>query len=188
MSKWSHSNLLAIKLHLIIIDSLSASDKSYSDCINVIYNKYARLGIISRLAFQFIVPKKLHQTLTSIKPDIIYLRYPLYRPFISKVFSEIQIPIVMEINGNPLDELQAGRKNNILSEKIRVNLCRRASGFVGVTEESIRYALQCRMNHNFPHIVISSSVDCNKIQFLNYYPITTSIILLILAAELFGWN
>jgi len=163
---------LGNKVHLIIIDSLSASDKSYSDCINVIYNKYARLGIISRLAFQFIVPKKLHQTLTSIKPDIIYLRYPLYRPFISKVFSEIQIPIVMEINGNPLDELQAkGEKIIYLIEKNKgESILSRASGFVGVTEESIRYALQCRMNHNFPHIVIGNGVDCNKIQFLNYYP------------------
>lgn len=164
---------LGPKVHIIIIDSLSASSESYSDYINVIYNKYARLGIISRLAFQFIVPKKLYQTLKSIKPDIIYLRYPLYRPFITKMLYKIQTPIVMEINGNPLEELCAsgkGEKMICLVEKKKGRcILSMASGFVGVSEESVEYALQC-INKNIPHIVTGNGVDCYKIRFLNYYP------------------
>jgi hypothetical protein len=95
------------KVHLIIIDSLSTSDISYNVDMNIICNKFAKLGVLSRYVFQFFVPNKLNRTLNLIKPDIIYFRYPLYLPFIGKVLYETKVPIVMEINGNPLDELQA---------------------------------------------------------------------------------
>ena len=108
------------KVHLIIIDSLSTSDISYNVDMNIICNKFAKLGVLSRYVFQFFVPNKLNRTLNLIKPDIIYFRYPLYLPFIGKVLYETKVPIVMEINGNPLDELQAkGEKLIYFIEKKR---------------------------------------------------------------------
>lgn len=159
------------KVHLIIIDSLSTSDISYNVDMNIICNKFAKLGVLSRYVFQFFVPNKLNRTLNLIKPDIIYFRYPLYLPFIGKVLYETKVPIVMEINGNPLDELQAkGERLIYFIEKNKGgSLLNVANGFVGVSEESVRYGLQC-INKNIPHIVIGNGIDCNKIQFLNYYP------------------
>jgi hypothetical protein len=162
---------LGHKVQLIIIDSMSASDVSYNVNINVICNKFAKLGILSRYIFQLFVPNKLEQTLNLIRPDIIYFRYPLYLPFIGKVLYETKVPIVMEINGNPLDELQAKKDKLIyfIEKNKGGSLLNVANGFVGVSKESTRYALQC-INKNIPHIIIGNGVDCNKIQFLNYYP------------------
>jgi glycosyltransferase involved in cell wall biosynthesis len=159
-------------VHLIFIDSLDSSNNDYSDRVNVIYNAFSQLGIISSLAFQLIIPKKLFQTLNRINPDIIYLRYPLYRPWISRIFSETQIPLVIEINGNPLDELKSkGAYLLYLIEKYHgKSLLNIASGFVGVSENSINYALKNINNKNTPYIVIGNGVDCNKVNFLNIYP------------------
>lgn len=104
--------------------------------------------------------------LTSLRPDVVYLRHPLFRPGLAPMLHSIA-PYVMEINGNPYPELVLqGRKIvAVLDRWFGRGLFRYASGFVGVTEESVAYATARAKR---PSVVIGNGVDCDEVRFLEH--------------------
>lgn len=107
---------------------------------------------------------RVQRELSVLKPDVTYLRHPLYRPGLAKALQSVA-PYVMEINGNPYPELVLQRRIGValLDKVLGGALFRGATGFVGVTRESVLYA-ESRARR--PSVVIANGVDCDEVGFL----------------------
>lgn len=109
---------------------------------------------------------RVQRRLSILKPDVIYLRHPLYRPGLASILRSVA-PYVMEINGNPYPELvlRGRRIIAIVDRAMGGGLFRGASAFVGVTSESIGYAMSWAQR---PSVVIGNGVDCDEVSFVNH--------------------
>lgn len=155
---------------LILIDSQNSDRKKYDCDIDIINNPFAQVRYLKFL-FALIIPYKLKKCLEKSNPDVIYFRYALYQPSIANIMSS-KAPLVIEINGHILGELQSkGKKILYLVEKLFGSLfLNEASGFVGVTTESTNYALANVKNDKIPCITIGNGIDCNNINYLSHVP------------------
>ena len=156
--------------HLILIDSQNSDRKKYDYGIDIINNPFAQFRYLKFL-FVLIIPYKLKKCLEKSNPDVIYFRYALYQPYIASIMS-LKAPLVIEINGHILGELESkGEKILYLVEKLFGSMfLNKASGFVGVTTESINYALANVKNDTIPCITIGNGIDCDNINYLLYVP------------------
>ena len=138
----------------------------YPAYINVISGNKGD-NIFSEIKWNFIAVSRLERGLKKFQPDIIYVRYPLYRPRLATALKNIA-PYVLEINTKTLDELRLlGRAKALWVEKIFGGLLlKNSSGLIGVTEEIIKSELQrIRLKKAIPVKFIGNGVDTKSIPF-----------------------
>jgi len=76
----------------------------------------------------------LLQLVDKIKPDLIYTRYVMYMPFLSRVFNKYKI--VMEINGDDLVEYKLrSLLTSFYNKFTRLHVLKHVDGFVSVSNE-----------------------------------------------------
>lgn len=162
-------NALGNQVQLFLIDHGKASVGCDDPHIAVIQPEVSSCGTLSRVVSEVRAVRLLGPQLREFVPDIIFLRYPLYRPGLGRVLGSVA-PFVIEINGNPLGELfKSGKRlESIVERHLGRYLLARASGFVGVTEESILYAAGVRRRGQVPVTIIGNGVDCRKTPFLSH--------------------
>ena len=107
-----------------------------SNCVTIPHESPHQLGILSGICHEISTVNQLAYHMGCFAPDVIYLRYPGYRPRMGRILRAIA-PLVIEVNGNPLLELRAqGRSGMALLEAIWGQLLRHASGPWGVTSSA----------------------------------------------------
>lgn len=140
------------------------------DYVVVPHSSPHSLGILSGLFHELSTVNRLADCLTCFAPDIIYLRYPLYRPRLGRVLSSIA-PLVVEVNGNHLMELRAQGRFTLASIEVLMGgqLLRHASGIVGVTRESVDYGIGLA-HRTIMSLILGNGIDCKRVRFLTHKP------------------
>lgn len=141
-----------------------------SNCVTIPHESPHQLGILSGICHEISTVNQLAYHMGCFAPDVIYLRYPGYRPRMGRILRAIA-PLVIEVNGNPLLELRAqGRSGMALLEAIMGGqLLRHASGIVGVTSESADYGI-CLAKGAVQSLVLGNGIDCERVRFLTHVP------------------
>lgn len=160
-----------VRLFNVTPDATRKSVEDYAgDYVIVPHSSPHRLGVLSGLFHEVNTVNLLADHVASFSPDVVYLRYPLYRPRLGSGLSSIA-PLVIEVNGNHLMELRAqGRSGLVFIETImRGQLLRYASGIVGVSKGSIDYG-QGHAKRSVLSLMLGNGIDCKRVRFLSYMP------------------
>ncbi len=126
--------------------------------------------------FRLFEPDGLFENIARFSPDIIYLRYELWKYYLSKIIKIA--PTIIELNSDDITEYRAqkGLKGFL---KVYYNLLTRdlllggSAGLIGVTHELLR--MPCNARHNKPSAIIPNGIPLcqfplNKIKKHNSIP------------------
>jgi glycosyltransferase involved in cell wall biosynthesis len=163
----AQTNIWKDKGHEVLIVSLSSSSKESFLNDSVILEIKKTRSIVSKIISYFTKAKKLDNVLAEFKPDVIYMRYVMYYPFLPSVLNKYA-PYVIEINSDDVVETKIRNKKHFIYNYLFRNcLLSSAAGFVAVSNE-LKSNIWFDKFHK-PSIVIGNGVDISAIKFYKSY-------------------
>ncbi len=110
-------------------------------------------------------PRNLVKSILDYKPEIIYLRFEPFKPFINLLVR--QFPTVLEINSDDISEYRLRAKKSIKGKLLhyynlltRRILLKKVAGLVGVTEELL--TLPENRKYRKPSLVVPNGIDLKQ--------------------------
>ncbi len=159
VSMWKIDNIV----YLFSIKSLTLYDENF----NPIYNKFKIPNLLNKKGKFFTFSRllynsyKLSDAIEDLDIDIIYMRYILYVPFLSKVLKRYKV--IMEINSDDVLEYKLNSKLTYYYNLItRDKILKEIDGFVAVSSELKDKFLKYKK----PIDIIANGIDTREYHYI----------------------